>query len=183
VRAALVLLAVLVPLEAWRECLLRGQLAEPDAGLALTPAVRVAIGLAALAALLAAEALVYGMLWSLRGARLPLARAWLALLQVSMLEPLALELVARAGGHPDAVTVALVGARALAPAAGAGAFATAFGSAGLLALARVALAALAQARLAGRPWREAVALVTAGWLASHVAIVWLLDLVWGRSGR
>src|SRR5436190_1611586 len=83
--------------------------------------------------------------------------------------------VARAAGHPSALVTALAGARAAGPGAWHGGFAAAFASSGLLALARIALAAFAQAHLARRTWREALAIVSLAWLGSHVALAWALD--------
>ena len=154
----------------------------PDAGPAFASPALAWAGVAALVASLAAETLFYGMLWAARGTRLPLAPCALALLPISTLELLAASLArhAPAAGLARTACVALAGARVLG--AGEGGFACAFGSFGLVALVRMALWAWVQADAAGRRWRDAAPMVAAVWLASHVALGWIVELVRGRSG-
>jgi len=181
-------LVLVVPLEAWREALAR-EIPRVMPGVqrhgAFAPGVLVAIGLATVVLGALVEAAFYGMLWGARGLRLPLLATALVLVQVSISEPLALSLMLRVrpGSAHAAWLVPVVGARALwtegqAPSA----FAAAFGGAGGLAAARIAVTAGTQAGLVGRRAGEALAIVAASWLASHLAQWWLLELLQGRTG-
>jgi len=176
---------VWMPLDAWHERLARDlpRLA-PDA-LArgqLSPEALAWLATAWVLVAALAEAGVYGMLWTARGARLPLAAATVAVVQTGVLELIALRVLDFGRAVPGPVAALLAGARALAPQGQAGAaLAVAFGGAGLLALARCALFAAFQASLARRRWREAFAITCGVWLVSHVAQWWLLELFMGRS--
>jgi hypothetical protein len=125
----------------------------------------------------------YGMLWAARGRRLPFVATALVLLQLSMQEPVALWIREHGPTDPAAQIwrTLLIGARARWPGAAPGGFAAAFGSCGALTVLRVALSAWTQSSGTGRPWREAMAVVAGVWFASHLALGWLLDLMWGRS--
>lgn len=174
-----------LPLDAWRERFLReapgvDPAALGRAGLAPETLAWLAAAFVLVAAL--AEAGFYGMLWASRGRRLPLLAAAVAVVQAGVLELLALRLLDLAGRPAAPWAAWLAGPRALAPhGAATGAFAAAFGGAGAMALARLALLAGLQANLVRCRWREAFALVCGAWLASHVAQWWLLELFQGRS--
>jgi len=170
-----------VPLAEWHERFAREiprLYAVVLAGTRVAPGTLAWAATAFVVALALAEALLYGMLWRARGRRLPVAAAAVAVLQAGLLELAALRLLDALPAEAPAWAAALAGARALRP---AGPLATAFGGAGLLALLRVALFAGLQAGLARASWREAFALTCAGWLASHVAWWWLIELAQGRS--
>lgn len=140
----------------------------------------VATAAVALAAL--AEAGLYGMLWAARGRRLPIAAAFVAVLQAGVLDLVALRVLELAGERPEPWAAALAGPRALWTGGRAGsALAVAFGAAGLLALARLAIFAGLQAGLVRCRFREAFALTCAAWLASRVAQWWLAELLAGRG--
>lgn len=140
----------------------------------------VATAAVALAAL--AEAAFYRMLWAARGRRLPLAAACVAVLQAGVPDLVALRVLEMAGASPPPWTAALAGARALWASGRAGsALELAFGAAGLLALARLAIFAGLQASLVRCRFREAFALTCAVWLAWHVAQWWLAELLAGRG--
>ncbi|MCC6652485.1 MAG: hypothetical protein IT348_15145, partial [Candidatus Eisenbacteria bacterium] len=129
------------------------------------------------------ECAFHRALWSARGARVAFAPLLLAVWLLSALEPLAGAAMewCPPGSAGSLGLAPWVGARALAaPGGQPDAWAVAFGGAGLLAAARIALSAAAQARLAGRAWREALLQVLLVWLASHVALAWTLALVRGR---
>jgi hypothetical protein len=174
-----------LPLAAWRALIAREIARAPDPAVDAwcPPDVRAWFGAALALGAVLAETGVYGMLWAARGRRLPLAATALVLLQLSVLEPFAAALLERQGAGPAASAwlVALLGERARWGGGPHGGFAAAFGSFGVLVLVRIALAAWAQAAGVRRPWREAAALVGVVWLASHVALAWGLDLMWGRS--
>ena len=177
-----------VPLQAWRDLLGREiptLTAGSHSGASPAPGMLVAVGLAVVVLGALAEAAFYGMLWSARGLRLPMLASALVILQVSIAEPLAQSLMLRVppGSAHRAWLVPIVGARALWPHGLApNVFAAAFGGSGALAAARIMVTAGTQASLLGRRAREGLAMVAAGWLVSHVAQWWLLELLQGRSG-
>ena len=171
------------PLLAWHELVANELSQVPDApswfgspALAWSGVFMVVCGLAI-------ETLFYGALWATRGRRLPFAASALLLLQLSMLEALATGILrhAPASGPWLGASMLLAGARATWVRAAPGAFASAFGSFGVLTLVRMGLWAWAQAEATGRRWREAAPLVASVWLASHVAQGWLMELMRGRS--
>lgn len=177
-------LLLFLPLAAWIDAARRAlEQAGGNLPAALSPGALVGATLAVVAAGTLAECAFHRALWSVRGARVPFAPLLLALWLLSALEPLA-GAAMECGPPGSAASYWLapwVGARALArPDAPPGAWALAFGGAGLLTAARIALSAAAQARLAGRAWREALLQVLLVWLASHVALAWTLALVRGR---
>ena len=124
------------------------------------------------------------VVWGARGVTLPFAPLALALWLLTMPESCAVAALARVPpGSAGAVWLApWVGYRALAgSAAGANGWSFAFAGAGLLTALRMGLSAAVQARLAGRRWREAAALVFTVWFVSHVLLAWLVELSRGRS--
>jgi hypothetical protein len=125
----------------------------------------------------ALEAFLYARAWRAAGRTLPWARTAATLFVISALEAFAVFLLQR----PDAARFAwLVGPRAAWPGGiAASALARAFGGAGALAFARIALTARAQAGAAGARFAAALALVLAGWLGSRLVLWWTLDLVRG----
>lgn len=173
-----------LPLDAWHSRFAREL---PLAAAALertrvTPEHLAWVATAAVAVAALAEAALYGMLWAARGRRLPLAAAFVAVLQAGVLDLVALRVLEISGDGPSPWAAALAGARALRPGDRAGsAAAVAFGSAGLLALARLAIFAGLQAGLVRCRFREAFALTCAVWLASRAAQWWLVDLLAGRG--
>lgn len=173
-----------LPLDAWHS---RFASELPVAAAALertrvTPERMAWVATAAVAVAALAEAALYGMLWAARGRRLPLAAAFVAVLQAGVLDLVALRVLELAGDRPSPWAAALAGARALWPGGRAGsALAVAFGGAGLLALARLAVFAGLQASLVRCRFREAFALTCAVWLASRAAQWWLVELLAGRG--
>lgn len=126
------------------------------------------------------ETLFYGMLWATRDRRLPVLAGMVAVVQAGVLELAALDLIEAAGRK--AWVSWLAGPRAPAPhGAVAGPVMMAFGSIGVLTLARCAVFAGLQAGLVRCRWREAFAITGGTWLVSHVALWWLLELFLGRS--
>jgi hypothetical protein len=131
------------------------------------------------------EAACYALWWRSRRLRLPFWRftCWVATLSALDLLGFSLRRVVEDG--PEAVRVlgaALAGPAALGPAAGppTGSVA-AFGSLGLLTLARVGLTAWAQARGLGRPFAGPLTLTTIAWLLTRLIGWWSVDLVRGLS--
>ncbi len=170
-----------VPLEQWHARFARELPALGGAALAgapASPAALAGIATGVVVAFALAEAGFYGMLWAARGRRLPFWATTVAVLQAGLFELAALQLLDAHPAPAPAWVAWLAGVRALGVRS---AFAVALGGAGLLALARGALFAGLQAGLVRRPWREAFALVIAGWVASHVAAWWLAELFRGRS--
>lgn len=171
------------PLDAWHERFARGLPVEPAVleRAHLSPAALAWLATAFVPVAALAEAGFYGMLWSARGARLPLVAAAVAVLQAGVLDLVALRVLDFGRAVPAPVAALLAGPRALAgqgPAASA--LAATLGGAGLLALARCALFAALQAGLARRRFREAFALTCGTWLVSHLAQWWLLELFMGN---
>lgn len=130
------------------------------------------------------EAVCLRMVWGARGATLPFAPLAFVLWLLTVPESCAVAALAHVPpGSSGAVWLApWVGYRALAgSAAGANGWTFAFAGAGLFTALRIGLSAAAQARLAGRRWREGAALVVTVWFVSHVLLAWLVELSRGRS--
>lgn len=174
-----------LPLDAWHARFARDLAAitpAPPAWAPLAPGTPALLATSFVLVAALAEAAFYGMLWAARGRRLPVPAAAVAVLLAGVPDLVALRVLELAGGRPSAWVTALAGARALWPGGvAASAFAAAFGGAGLLALARVAVFAGLQAGLVRGRFREAFALTCGAWLVSHVAQWWLLELFMGRS--
>lgn len=175
---------VWLPLDAWhsrfaRELPVAGAVLERTS---VAPETLAWVATAAVALAALAEAAFYRMLWAARGRRLPLAAAFVAVLQAGVPDLVALRVLELAGDRPPAWVAALAGARASWADGRAGsALEAAFGAAGLLALARLAIFAGLQAGLVRCRFREAFALTCAVWLASRVAQWWLAELLAGRG--
>jgi hypothetical protein len=155
-----------------------------------TPAAAIRVGIAfALSFKLLgslAEAGFYSGWWALRDARVPFGALLAWLLGLSLLDALAMLLPWAFEPEPGlgGTMLALVcGPRALAtPEEILGRPELAlFGPLGLLTVARIALTAHAQARLASRPFAGPLALTTCTWLAVRVATWWLGELLRGQS--
>ncbi len=176
------LLLVPGPLLAWHECVER-ELEGLATELPFAPATAAWIGVAGFACALVAETLVYGMLWSARGRRLPFASSLLVLLQLSMIDVVALAIGSHRpeAGAARAVACVLAGPRVTWPGAAPDGVAAALGSLGALTLVRMALWAWVQAEGTGRRWREAAAIVALVWAGSHVVQGLMVELTRGRS--
>lgn len=150
-------------------------------GVALPPAA--AGGIAAVITLIAAalEAAAYGMAWRALARPYAFGVAFTGTLSLTMFESLAWPLIARAHDEPALAPALawLVGPRALGAAESG--LAIALAGAGLLAMARVAVAAHVQSRAARVRWRGAFVVVLAGWLLTRLVLWWTVDLVMGRS--
>lgn len=155
--------------------------AGPHLNLAVAATLMVLARLAASAV----EALAYVLWWRTRGARLPYLRFLVALVGLSLVDRLALSLVALAGRAPALGPW-------LAPVAGLQLLKdrlpgvepvlwVAFGSLGLLTLARIALTAWLQSAGTGRRLRGPLFVTTLAWLATRVALWWTMDLSRGLS--
>ncbi|HTR96591.1 MAG TPA: hypothetical protein VMH61_01700 [Candidatus Acidoferrales bacterium] len=181
-RAALAAPALLLPVLVWHASLAR-ELASGSLGVRAGAAADGAAWAGAIAALLSAlaEAAVYGMLWAAFGRRLPFLALAVTALQLSMLEPAALWAGALGGDPGDAPLwkVMLFGTRA--SGAAVTGFAAAFRSLGALALARMAFWAWVLAAASGARWRSSATAVAVVWLVSHLALGFVLALMWGRS--
>lgn len=186
--APAVALLAFLPLVAWIEAsraLLPGALeGMPHGTPGYSPATLVTLALAVSFAGVAAEALFWRACWGARGVAVPYGSLLFALWVLSTIDACASALVTRggAGGTAGLWLAPWVGYRALrtGDAASSG-WQLAFASTGLLTAARVSLSAWAQARLADRRWREAFVGVAFVWLASHVALAWIFELVRGRA--
>jgi hypothetical protein len=174
----------LVALASWWELGLR-QGSELGAGQHLNLAVAATIMVLARLAASAVEALAYALWWRTRGARLPYARFLVGLVALSLVDRFAQSLVALAGRAPAL-------APWLAPVAGFQLLKerwpavepvvwVAFGSLGLLTLARIAITAWLQSVGTGRRLRGPLLVTTLAWLATRVALGWLMDLFRGMS--
>jgi hypothetical protein len=174
----------LVALASWWELGLR-QGGELGAGPRLNLAVAATLMVLARLAASAVEALAYALWWRTRGARLPYARFLVALVALSLVDRLAQSLVTLAGRVP-ALTPWLApfaGLRLLQdrwPAVEPVVW-VAFGSLGLLTLARITITAWFQSVGTGRRLREPLLVTTLAWLATRVALWWAMDLFRGMS--
>ena len=174
----------LIALASWWQLGLR-QGAELGAGQQLNLAVAATIMVLARLAASAVEALAYALWWRTRGARLPYARFLVALVALSLVDRFAQSLVALAGRAP-ALTPWLAPVAGLQllkdrlPGAVPGVW-VAFGSLGLLTLARIAITAWLQSVGTGRRLRGPVLVTTLAWLATRVALWWAMDLFRGMS--
>lgn len=129
----------------------------------------------------AIEAGFYVTLWRALGRTLPFGAFFLTIVTLSILDMISLQLVRVAGDPPAAWIAALCGFQVLPGVlAGEPGLRVAFGSVGLLALARVAATARAQKAAGGR-WTTAAALTVAVWLTGRIATWWITDLVRGAS--
>jgi hypothetical protein len=174
----------LIAIASWWELGLR-QGGELGAGQQLNLAVAATIMVLARLAASAVEALAYTLWWRTRGARLPYARFFVALVALSLVDRFAQSLVALAGRAPAL-------APWLAPVAGLQLLKdrlpavepvlwVAFGSLGLLTLARIAITAWLQSVGTGCRLRGPLLVTTLAWLATRVALWWAMDLFRGMS--
>jgi hypothetical protein len=133
----------------------------------------------------AVEALAYTLFWRSRGTRLPYARFLVGLVALSLVDRFAQSLVALAGRVPALTPW-------LAPIAGLQLLKdrlpgvepvlwVAFGSLGLLTLARIAITAWLQSAGTGRRLRGPLLVTTLAWLATRVGLWWAMDLLRGMS--
>ncbi len=184
VRVLLAFLPLVAGIESAR-ALLPGALAgAPHGTRGFAPATLVTVALAASFVGVALEALFWRVCWAARGVAMPYGALLFALWALSAIDAVASAVVTRVGpgGAVGLWLAPWVGYRALrAGDASAGAWWLAFANAGLLGAVRMALSAWVQARLAGRRWREAAVWVVGAWLASHLAMAWIVELVRGRA--
>jgi hypothetical protein len=133
---------------------------------------------------LLAETAFYSMLWHARRIRMPIVPCLLALLQLSMLEVVASIVIHGAPevGAGRTFAVLLCGARARWGGATPPGLAAAFGSVGALTIVRIGAWSWVQSYATGRRFREAAAIVSLVWLASHLAQGWSLELLRGPGG-
>ena len=174
----------LIALGSWWELGLR-QGGELGAGQRLNLTVAATIMVLARLAASAVEALAYTLWWRTRGARLPYARFLVALVALSLVDRFAQGMATLAGRAPAL-------APWLAPVAGLQLLKdrlpgvepvlwVAFGSLGLLTLARIAITAWLQSAGTGRRLRGPLLVTTLAWLATRVALWWAMDLFRGMS--
>jgi hypothetical protein len=174
----------LVALASWWELGFR-QGPDVAAGQHLNLAVAATVMMLARLGASAVEALAYALWWRTRGARLPYARFLVALVALSLVDRCAEGLAALAGRVPAL-------AAGLAPVAGLQLLRdrwpglepglwVAFGSLGLLTLARITITAWLQSAALGRRLRGPLLLTTLAWLGTRVALWWTLDLFRGTS--
>ena len=128
------------------------------------------------------EAGFYTLLWRLLDRPIRFGPMFVAIMSLATLDALASVLIRVAGtDSPSMWLAALVGFRALPEAftreAG---LRIAFGGVGILAVLRLIGTAYAQRR-EGPPWRGALALTFATWLAGRLATWWTTDLMRGMS--
>jgi len=134
----------------------------------------------------AVEALFYLSFWQARGIRLSFARLFEWLVTISVVDLAASWLTRVAENHPGWVAGALevfvgLGAvRGEEQGIGSG-FRAAFGSVGLLCLARMVATAAIQRRGAGRGWTAPLALTLTVWLLGRLVSWWSTDLFRGVS--
>ncbi len=127
------------------------------------------------------EAAFYSAIWRARGLRVGFVWMLCMVISLSLLDALA-GATARIGAGGDMPWLApLIGLRAVPDLIrGWGGAGVAFGGVGLLSLARVLGTAYVQ-RQEGAPWRGALALTMAAWLAGRLAMWWGADLMRGWS--
>ena len=174
----------LIALGSWWELGLR-QGGELGAGQRLNLTVAATIMVLARLAASAVEALAYTLWWRTHGARLPYLRFLVALVALSLVDRFAQSLIALAGRAPALTPW-------LAPVAGLQLLKdrlpavepvlwVAFGSLGLLTLARIVITAWLQSVGTGRGLRGPLLVTTLAWLATRVALWWTMDLFRGMS--
>jgi hypothetical protein len=174
----------LIALASWWEVGLR-QGGELGAGQHLNLAVAATLMVLARLTASAVEALAYTLWWRAHGARLPYARFFVGLVALSLVDRFAQSLVALAGRAPALTPW-------LAPIAGLQLLKdrlpgvepvlwVAFGSLGLLTLARIAVTAWLQSAGTGRRLRGPLLVTTLAWLATRVGLWWAMDLLRGMS--
>ena len=173
-----------VALASWWELGYR-QGADAGAGRSLNPAIAAAIMVLARLAVSAVEALAYTLWWRTRGARLPYARFLMALVALSLVDRFTEGLAVLAGRAPALAgwLAPLAGLQLLRdrwPGAEPGLW-VAFGSLGLLTLARLTITAWLQSAAIGRRLRGALLVTALAWLATRIALWWTADLVRGMS--
>jgi len=170
------------PLLAWHACV-ESEMERSASALPFAPSAIAWIGVAGFACALVVETLVYGMLWAARGRRLPFASSVLVLLQLSMIDRVALAIGSHVpeAGAARALACVLAGSRATWVGAAPDGVSAALGSLGVLTLARMALWAWVQAEGTGRRWREAASMVALVWAGSHVVQGLVAELARGRS--
>ncbi len=173
-----------IALASWWELGLR-QGSELGAGQHLNLAVAATIMVLARLAASAVEALVYTLWWRARGAHLPYARFLVALVALSLVDRFAQGVTALAGRAPAlapwlAPVAGLHLLRDRWPGAEPGLW-VAFGSLGLLTLARIAITAWLQSAGTGRRLRGPLLVTTLAWFATRVSLWWTMDLFRGMS--
>ena len=174
----------LIAVASWWELGLR-QGGEFGAGQHLNLAVAATLMVLARLAASAVEALAYTLWWRTRGARLPYARFLVALVALSLVDRFAQSVATLAGRAPALAPwlAPLAGLQLLKdrwPGAEAGLW-VAFGSLGLLTLARIAITAWLQSAGTGRRLRGPLLVTTVAWLATRVGLWWTMDLFRGMS--
>lgn len=127
------------------------------------------------------EAGFYVTLWRALGRTLPFTAFFVAIVSLSILDLVSLQVVHTAGDPPTAWLAILCGFQVLPGVlAGEPGLRVAFGGVGLFSLVRVAATARAQKAAGGR-WTTAAVLTVAVWLAGRLATWWVTDLVRGMS--
>jgi hypothetical protein len=173
-----------VALASWWETGYR-QGAALGAGPHLPLAVAATLMLVARLASSAIEALAYVVWWRARGARLPYVAFLVALVALSLVDRIALDLGSLAGRTPALAPLLapLAGIQLLRSRLPGGepALWAAFGGLGLLTVARITITAWLQSAGTGRRLRAALSVTAAAWLASRIVVWWTLDLVRGAS--
>jgi hypothetical protein len=151
----------------------------------LDPAVAATILVLARIAVSAVEALAYSLWWRTRGARLPFGPFLVALLALSLLDRCAISLATLAERTPALAPwlapVAGLHLLAARQPMGESGLASASGSLGLLALARITMTARVQATALSRGLGGPLLVTGAIWLVTRVALWWTMDLVRGMS--
>jgi hypothetical protein len=174
----------LIALASWWEMGYR-QGSDLGAGQHLNLAIAATIMVLARLAASALEALAYALWWRTRGVHLPYARFFVALVALSLVDRFAQSLAAFAAREPALAPwlAPVAGLQLLKdhlPGAEPGLWA-AFGSLGLLTLARLAITAWLQSVGTGRRLRGPLLLTVLVWLATRVATWWTIDLFRGMS--
>jgi hypothetical protein len=147
-------------------------------------ALLVALGAVARVLGTAIEAGVYALVWRSWGRQLGFLRTAFWLLTISSLDVLASQLRFVGLEHGDMLAAWLapvVGCAVLPEPRLEGGLLSAFGTFGLLAIARLVATARAQAALLRIGMLRPLALTAGMWLVTHVALWWSVDLMGGRS--
>jgi hypothetical protein len=175
-----------VTFEWWLE--LRRPLADALDGAAPLASADVVAAFAALGRLggNAIEALFYVAWWRGRGARLGFARCFEWLVTISVLDLLGANLSRLAQSHPGWIAHLLsvfagIGALRVDESGLGSGLSVAFGSLGLLAIARIVATAALQRQGAGGGLAAPLTLTLAAWLPIRLATWWLVDLARGLS--
>lgn len=163
----------------WFDVLWEGARLHPASGLG--PLAVALVGLASQLAFSAFEALAARAAWQMLGHEPTWGALATRIVAASSAEAFAVSIATGGTGLPSWFAQLLAGARAAPLATPDAGLAFAFSGFGVLAIARMALSAHAQARLVRVPFARGALIVSAFWFATRLMMWWSSELAQGRS--